>query len=199
MLSKCHVLFLLHTELVVPASKRQEAQPENLVLPKLHPSHKTPSSSKWESPIFQASFYGLEIRLACVVGSPCSHTIIFLKYFLDHPPILITIKIHLPPSTSKNHSPGRERGFQNHITQKHHWGWWSSVCPEIPQTSKARFITQATSTPRLSLISVPKQWSCDKPQQVGSGSLMPFLFIVEKANLNHNYSTWDPGSKAECK
>lgn len=62
--------FYFNTELVALASKRQEAQPNNLVPQKLHYSHKTPSSSVWESHIFQASFSGLVTRLAHVGWFP---------------------------------------------------------------------------------------------------------------------------------
>lgn len=37
------------------------------------------------------------------------------------------------------------------------------------------------------------------PQQAGSGSLMPFPFILEKANLRHKYPMSDPGSQEESK
>lgn len=87
------IYFLSHTLICSPASVRQRGQPGKLIRRKFHFSHKSTSSIMAAGCIFQDLFFGLTIHKAYVgCPHPFPLTIIFLKHFLIHSPISVTIE-----------------------------------------------------------------------------------------------------------
>lgn len=172
--------FYFNTELVALASKRQEAQPNNLMPQKHHYSHKTPSRRVWESYIFQASFSGLVILLAHVGWFPLFPYYNFSQVLLRSPPHSYN---HKNASTTIYQQEPLSREGEK-LLDSHHTE--VAVRPLELRVSRNPSYAQSLLHHTSNLHTMTCSYLCPQTmEQVGSGSLMPFPLILEKANLNH--------------